>query len=170
MAVGLSMALILNSLIGTIRVSYSKMLKKILLALFCIIQISYAENIRADVQAVKVTGDEGRYHFSVKLKSTETGCAQYANWWEVLSHKGELLYRRILVHSHPDTQPFTRSGGSVDISKDDVVYVRAHMNTHGYIGDVFVGSVTTGFKISDSNTTFANDLETQKPLPTGCLY
>jgi len=145
-------------------------MNKILLAYLCLVNFSYAETIRANVTAVTVSGVEGAYRFAVTLKSDETGCDQYANWWEVLNAKGELLYRRILVHSHPDTQPFTRSGGTIAIKKDTLVYVRAHMNKLGYVGDVYVGSVVKGFTLAKNMPVFSVQIETQKPLPTGCLY
>lgn len=145
-------------------------MKKIVIVFFCFMSLSQAENIRADVEGVYTKGTTGSYTFSVKLKSIETGCAQYADWWEVLSEKGELLYRRILVHSHPDTQPFTRSGGPVNIDEKSLVYVRAHMNTVGYVGDVYVGSVKEGFKKSDMVPSFPKALERTQPLPKGCLY
>lgn len=129
-----------------------------------------AENIRADVQSVTASGTAGAYTFAVKLQSVETGCAQYADWWEVLSEKGELVYRRILVHSHPDTQPFTRSGGIVTVDANDVVYIRAHMNMLGYVGDLFKGTVSTGFKKVTKALTFPKDIEKQSPLPQGCLF
>ena len=88
---------------------------RIMIILLGLASFTYAETIQANVTAVTTNGNEGAYRFSVTLKSTETGCEQYADWWEVLSEEGELLYRRILVHSHPDTQPFTRSGGKVNI-------------------------------------------------------
>ena len=145
-------------------------MKKIMILFICMLGFSYAQNIQANVIAVKVSGSEGNYRFSVTLKSDETGCDQYADWWEVLSEKGELLYRRILVHSHPDTQPFTRSGGSVKISKNDVVYVRAHMNKLGYTGDVMKGSVKKGFFKARVVPSFSEMLEKQQPLPKGCAY
>ena len=52
--------------------------------------------IAADVVAVEVSGSEGSYSFSVTVCSRETGCDQYADWWEVVSDEGELLYRRVL--------------------------------------------------------------------------
>lgn len=145
-------------------------MKKIIITLFCLLNISYADAIRANVTAVTTQGSEGAYRFAVTLKSNETGCEQYADWWEVLSEEGELLYRRILVHSHPDTQPFTRSGGSIEIKPSDIVYVRGHMNKVGYVGMVMKGSVNTGFKAVTDLPTFAKNIETQKPLPSGCLY
>ncbi len=145
-------------------------MKKLMILFICVLSVSYAETIQANVIAVQASGNDDGYRFSVTLKSDETGCEQYADWWEVLSEKGELLYRRILVHSHPDTQPFTRSGGSVKIGKSDVVYIRAHMNKLGYVGDVFIGSVKDGFSKIEVVPQFSETLEKQQPLPKGCAY
>ena len=91
-------------------------------------------NVQADVIAVQASGSPGAYQFNVGIRSPDKGCAQYADWWEVVSTDGKLLYRRVLLHSHVDEQPFTRSGGPVPIQPDTVVWVRAHMNTGGYGG------------------------------------
>ncbi|CAA6823426.1 MAG: Unknown protein [uncultured Sulfurovum sp.] len=132
--------------------------------------ILQANKPEATIIAVTTKGTENAYHFVVSLKSDETGCDQYADWWEVLSKQGKLIYRRILIHSHPDMQPFTRSGGYVKIKKDDIVYVRAHMNKWGYTGNVFKGSVQDGFKEIKEVPIFNSSIETQTPLPVGCLY
>ena len=146
------------------------MFKKIVITLLCIFSVLQAEDIRADVLSVAAKGTSGAYTFAVKLNSTETGCAQYADWWEVLSEEGALLYRRILVHSHPDTQPFTRSGGPVAIKSNETVYVRGHMNKAGYVGVVFRGTVVEGFKKVTKMPTFAKSVEKQMPLPNGCAF
>ena len=145
-------------------------MKKIMILFICVLGLSYAETIQANVTAVEVKGSEGAYRFAVTLQSDETGCDQYADWWEVLSRDGTLLYRRILGHSHPDTQPFTRSGGLININKYDTLYVRAHMNKLGYVGDVYEGSVKEGFSKSVALPTFSQDLEKQQALPKGCAY
>ena len=145
-------------------------MKKMMMVFFVLLSFSQADDIRANVIAVQVQGNDGAYCFAVTLKSDETGCDQYADWWEVLNHKGELLYRRILVHSHPDTQPFTRSGGKVNIKADEIVYMRAHMNKLGYVGDVFKGSVAKGFRRVETTPAFKKELEKQDPLPTGCAF
>ena len=145
-------------------------MRKIAMTVLCLFSLVQAETIQANVTAVTIQGSEGAYRFAVTLKSDETGCAQYADWWEVLSEKGELLYRRILVHSHPDMQPFTRSGGSVKIKADDIVYVRAHMNKLGYVGDVFYGTVNVGFTRVKKVPHFNKLIEKQKPLPNGCAF
>jgi len=82
----------------------------------------------ADVAAVRVSGAPGDYRFSVTLSSPDTGCDQYADWWEVITTDGELVYRRILAHSHVNEQPFTRSGGPVELQETTKAIVRAHMN------------------------------------------
>lgn len=50
------------------------------------------------------------------MRSPDRDCGLYADWWEVVGEDGRLLYRRILMHSHPDEQPFTRPGGPVAIA------------------------------------------------------
>jgi hypothetical protein len=130
-------------------------------------------NDPAVVQEVKVSGSENSYTFAVTLKSPDTGCEQYANWWEVLSADGtSLIYRRILGHSHVDEQPFTRSGGVVAITADREVIVRAHMHSAGYgEGPIAMkGSVADGFKAYDVALEFGSSLEKADPQPTGCAF
>jgi hypothetical protein len=128
------------------------------------------EVILADVISVGVSGEEGVYRFSVGISSPDTGCDQYADWWEVVSQDGELIYRRILLHSHVNEQPFVRSGGPVSIAPDSVVIVRAHMNTGGYGGAAFQGSVRSGFGETDLDPEFATDLAKEPPLPDDCAF
>lgn len=129
----------------------------------------------AHVTAVAVSGDPGGYTFSVTVESADIDCTQYADWWEVVSQTGELLYRRILAHSHTDENrtgnPFTRDGGPVEVSRDQVVVVRAHMNEAGYMGRAMRGSIETGFTNADNlEPDFAADLEDDEPQPDGCLF
>lgn len=124
----------------------------------------------ADVISVQVSGNEGAYQFSVQVRSPDTGCEQYADWWEVVTEQGELVYRRVLLHSHVGEQPFTRSGGPVDILADSVVWVRAHMNPGGYGGQALRGSVRDGFEPAQTDSDFAADLAQQPPLPDDCAF
>lgn len=126
--------------------------------------------IAADVVDVSARGEPGHYTFEVTVKSPDTGCDQYADWWEVLSTEGELLHRRILAHSHVDEQPFARSGGPVAIDTDETVIVRAHMNTTGYGGQAMRGSVDEGFRPVELPDDFAVDVEDQEPQPSGCAF
>lgn len=124
----------------------------------------------ANVLSVKVSGQSEAYQFSVEIKSPDTGCEQYADWWEVVSNDGKLLYRRILLHSHVNEQPFVRSGGPIKIASDTVVWIRAHMNTTGYGGTLYKGSVMDGFQEAEAEADFAADLEKEPPLPKGCAF
>jgi hypothetical protein len=86
-----------------------------------------------------------------------------------VSEDGRLLYRRILMHSHPDEQPFTRPGGPVAIDAETTVIVRAHLVPTGYGGAVMRGSVARGFSAwPDAPADFAADLATRPPLPKEC--
>lgn len=123
---------------------------------------------RADVVSVTVSGNENAYQFAVSIASPDTGCDQYANWWEVTTTSGDLVYRRILAHSHINEQPFIRSGGPVAIGSNQEVIIRAHMHDAGYGGAVYRGSVSSGFEAEALSGDFAAELATAEPLPTGC--
>lgn len=124
----------------------------------------------ADILSVSVSGEAGAYQFTVEVSSPDSGCEQFADWWEVFSEDGKLLYRRILLHSHVSEQPFIRSGGPVDITANTVVYVRAHMNTVGYGGLLMKGTVQDGFKSAEVEAGFGSDLERTPPQPEDCAF
>ena len=125
---------------------------------------------RADVVTVVASGSPGAYTFSVAVSSPDSGCEQFADWWEVLGEEGQLLYRRVLLHSHVGEQPFARSGGPVPIIAEQVVWVRAHMNVGGYGGTAFKGSVVGSFSAADLAADFAVELAEMQPLPQGCAF
>lgn len=131
---------------------------------------SLAAPARADVTAVWVHGEPGAYEFEVEVKSPDVGCAQYADWWEVIDTDGKLLYRRVLDHSHADEQPFRRRGGPVPIGADTVVWVRAHMNPSGYGGVAFRGSPKDGFVATPPPPGFGASLAAHPPLPDSCAF
>ena len=124
----------------------------------------------ADVIQVSISGDPGAYQFSVTVRSPDTGCDQYADWWEVISSDGHLVYRRVLLHSHTGEQPFTRSGGPVNVQPDEIVIVRGHMNGAGYGGAGLKGSVSGGFDTVEVPETLGADLDQLGPLPEGCAF
>ncbi|MEO0887951.1 MAG: hypothetical protein AAFY54_18770, partial [Cyanobacteria bacterium J06648_10] len=117
-----------------------------------------------------ITDTSNSYTFSVEVSSPDEGCDNYANWWEVITEDGRLLYRRILAHSHVDEQPFTRSGGPVEIEPDEVVIVRSHMHPTGYHTQAMKGSFSAGFEPTTLPTDFADELAEVEPLPTGCAF
>ncbi|RUM94477.1 MAG: hypothetical protein DSZ28_03005 [Thiothrix sp.] len=120
----------------------------------------------ADIKSVSVTGSDGNYTFAVKIKSDDAGWDQYADGWEVLNAQGDLVYRRVLGHPHVNEQPFTRSGGPVNVGKADKIYIRAHLNNKGYVGDVFGGSVERGFTLAKENSLQSAGSDTTKPTIT----
>lgn len=124
----------------------------------------------ADVVSVEASRESGSYVFAVGVSSPDTGCEQYADWWEVMGADGELLYRRVLTHSHVDEQPFTRSGGPVVIREDREVWVRAHMHPGGYGGIAWKGSVASGFAPATLAADFAAALAVSEPLPDACRF
>ncbi len=145
-----------------------------LLTIFCPNPLQAAElpdnENTAQVLEVEAKGKPGAYNFAVTISSPDTGCDLYANWWEVINEEGELLYRRILAHSHVDEQPFTRSGGSIPLEANQVAIVRVHMHPTGYSTQVQKGTVKNGFKAVTLEPEFALELAQQEPLPTGCAF
>jgi len=124
----------------------------------------------ADVVSVDVSGDPNAYTLAVGVSSPDTGCGQYADWWEVISEEGTLLYRRILLHSHVAEQPFVRSGGPIAISAATIVIVRAHMAPGGYGGSMVRGSAGAGLVEIPGDPHFAVELEEVGPLPESCAF
>lgn len=125
----------------------------------------------AQVIAVDITPNgTSNYQFAVTIASPDTGCDQYANWWEVVTPEGELLYRRILAHSHVDEQPFTRSGGPVTIDADQVAIVRVHMHPDGYSTQAMEGIVGKGLAPTTLTDEFASELAEAEPQPSGCTF
>lgn len=128
------------------------------------------ENASAKVLQVNATGEANNYTFAVTISSPDTGCDQYADWWEVITPEGELIYRRVLLHSHVDEQPFERTGGVVAIQPQQEVIIRVHMSNSGYSPQVQQGNVSSGFTASNLSPDFANDLASIEPLPKDCAF
>ena len=124
-----------------------------------------SSSLVADVFGVTVRGDDGAYQFSVEIASPDTGCSQYADWWEVLDSDGNLLYRRILTHSHVDEQPFIRSGGPVTVAPDAELWVRAHLHPTGFGGRALRGTVAGAFVEAVPPPGFDADATDDLPRP-----
>ncbi len=125
---------------------------------------------KAEIVSVTTTKRGNNYRFSVGIASPDIDCTQYANWWEIITEDGTLLYRRILGHSHANEQPFVRSGGNLELENNQMVIVRAHMNTSGYGTKAFKGSLNNGFTPITLKEDFALDLAKKAPLPTNCAF
>jgi hypothetical protein len=124
----------------------------------------------ADVVSVEVALEGSLYVLSVGLLSPDIDCDQYADWWELLSPEGALLYRRILGHSHATEQPFVRSSDPLKLAPDTPLLVRGHMVPFGYGGTVYSGTISKGFTQVATEGDFAPELEIELPLPDGCLF
>jgi len=81
------------------------------------------------------------------------------------------MQRRILAHSHPDDQPFTRAAEEpASVSSTTELYARAHLAPGGYVGAVFGGTVDAGFSKIAVEDGFASALESVAPQPDTCLF
>ena len=157
-------------------------MNKILVLVLTVVAISYGilktaqpawaetPSNTAKVTQAKATGSPNNYNFSVTVSSPDTGCDRYANWWEVITPEGELIYRRILLHSHVDEQPFTRSGGKVSIAPQQEVIIRVHMFPDGYGAIAQQGTVEDGFSEVTLPQDFATELASVEPLPGKCAF
>jgi hypothetical protein len=124
----------------------------------------------AVVQSISISGNPGNYTFAVTISSQDLGCERYTDWWEVIGLEGELIYRRILLHSHVAEQPFTRSGGPVEIMPDETVIVRAHFHPEGYAEAGVRGSIDGGFEKTRIDLGISAELEKQSPFPLHCDF
>lgn len=126
------------------------------------------EGTYADVTAVAASGVPSQTVFNVTVASPDTGCEQYADWWEVVDEvTGALVTRRTLGHSHVGEQPFTRSGDAVDVGDTQRLVVRAHMNGAGFGGIEFRGSIATGFAAA---TESFESPAASSPAPPACAF
>ncbi len=130
------------------------------------------ENNGAKVTAVMASDRiPGSYRLLVTINSPDTGCNQYANWWEAVDEDGNLLYRRILAHSHINEQPFTRDGGPISVNEtDQVITVRVHMSSQGYSNQAMRGSASKGFKPITLPPNFLPELAEAEPQPNECAF
>ena len=145
----------------------------------------------AVVLELKVKGTPEAYTFDVSILSPDRDCNYYADWWEVLSEDGNLLYRQVFQENHIDEQPFKSTGEPIKIKADQVVIVRAHMHTNDDDDTDFVfddtdllsiddddtgyeamqalkGSVDNGFEFIRLSKNFAKSVAKEDPQPPKC--
>lgn len=109
----------------------------IIALLFFSLPIYSGEADVIDVQVRK--SGETTYIFDVTISHKDTGWDHYANKWEILDEKGQIIGTRILHHPHVNEQPFTRSLSGVEISQDiKKVEIRAHDSVHEYGGKIVI--------------------------------
>ena len=147
------------------------MIRKLPFILLLALASAWAETPPASVLAVKVTDGRGAFTFAVTIRSPDTGCGRYADWWEVVTPDGgKLLYRRVLLHSHVDEQPFTRPGGPVPVGANEVVVVRVHVKPTGYSPLALKGSAAGGFAPVRLPDGFGSGLAKLEPRPASCWF
>ena len=98
--------------------------------------VTTASANEADVVGVKISRSaDNSYRFDVTVRHDDTGWDEYADRWEVLDGKGNILGTRVLFHPHVDEQPFTRSMSGVKIPATvKAVTIRAHDSVHKFGG------------------------------------
>ena len=103
----------------------------------------YSDKADADVLFVKaLENDDSTWTFLVTLAHPDTGWDDYADGWDVLTEKGNVIkpddestFSRLLLHPHAEEQPFTRSQSGILLPADAVLLtVRAHDIVDGFGG------------------------------------
>ncbi len=100
-------------------------MKKLLLNMFFIASFAQAGDVLIkDIKTIK-QGDN--YTINVTIQHDDTGWNHYANKWEVLDEKGNILASRVLAHPHINEQPFTRGISNVKIDKKiTIITIKAY--------------------------------------------
>jgi hypothetical protein len=124
--------------------------------------------VTANVVSVRAENAAVGYRLRVAITSPDLGCQQYADWWELLSEDGALIYRDTWAESHAGRQPFERLSDVLELSPEAIVIVRAHMSNTGYGGTAQKGSLVDGFVPTVLPPAFAADVATRPPLPPPC--
>ena len=115
-------------------------MKKIILKSTLLVALSTFTSLaiagEADVVKAKITKSVANtFSFSVTVKHGDTGWDHYADRWEILDSKGNILGTRVLFHPHVEEQPFTRSLSGLKIpTVINSVTIRAHDKVHKYGG------------------------------------
>ena len=103
----------------------------ILLLSAMVIQVAWANQV--EIVNVMLEPSANRWTFHVTLKHDDTGWDHYADDWQIVDKKGNVLGNRKLWHPHVGEQPFTRSLSDVLIPKGtEVIYIEAHDKVHGW--------------------------------------
>jgi hypothetical protein len=90
----------------------------------------------ADVLGARIErAPDGSYRIAATVRHADSGWDHYADRWEVLGPRGQVIATRVLLHPHVHEQPFTRGLSHVHIPATWTwVKIRAHDRVHGYGG------------------------------------
>lgn len=87
--------------------------------------------------------NDASWCFAVQVRHHDESWEHYANVWQVIDLKGNVLGERALAHPHDNEQPFTRSLCNIKIPENiSKVIVRAKCNQHGFGGKEIVVDLT----------------------------
>ncbi|WP_121061222.1 hypothetical protein [Chachezhania antarctica] len=90
----------------------------------------------AVIENVEAVQSGATWRFDVTLRHGDTG-AHYVDAFRVLDTDGNVLGTRVLLHSHENEQPFTRSLMGVALPEGtDVVQVESRDTTTGWSGNL----------------------------------
>ena len=133
------------------------------------------------VLAVAATVEpSGAVQLQVTLQSPDRDCDRHADWWEVLSDKGELIDRYLIDGPHGFEKPFTTNKTLTRFDLDQTILVRAHFSddidgvevygSDRYSTQAMKGKVNdpesfTSIRLSDR---FARQVEKQGEQPQDC--
>ena len=100
----------------------------------------------ADVLGARIEqAPDGSYRIAATVRHADGGWDHYADRWEVLGPRGQVIATRVLLHPHVHEQPFTRGLSGVRIPPTWTwVRIRAHDKVHGYGGRQVTLSVPAG--------------------------
>lgn len=86
----------------------------------------------ADIIDVSVRYNGGdSFQIITTVKHADTGWDHYANAWEILDEKGNIIGKRVLYHPHVNEQPFTRSHTLTISPQVKQIRLRALDSVHG---------------------------------------
>ncbi len=110
-------------------------MKTLLIAfLLFTINASFAGQVKVVKVDIQPLGNH-QYRFDVTLLHDDQGWDHYANRWEILDDKGNILATRTLYHPHVNEQPFTRSLSTTLPENIKNIIIRGHDNIHQYTGN-----------------------------------
>ena len=95
---------------------------------------TFANQVKVVDVDIKAQGNQ-HYQFNVTLLHDDEGWDHYANRWEILDTRGNILATRTLHHPHVNEQPFTRSLTTTLPADLKTVIIRGHDSVHQYKGN-----------------------------------
>lgn len=108
-------------------------------ALLLALALSFAAPSAAGSDPATIVAAEARatgadWTVSVTLRHGDTGRADYADGWRIVTEEGAVLATRALAHPHVSEQPFTRSLSGLDLPTGTPLFIESSTNVTGWSG------------------------------------